>query len=306
MFLSCSLAIERTHMENSTTTQAPHQAEDSALKVLHDYFAHVLLPYWNIPGEVDHTLPTESIHLELRKQYQDINFIMNDGSLVHFEFQSTNDKALDDLRRFRTYEAFLCMKHKTNVYTYVLFSGGIEQPMTEFTSGINTYRVHPIIMKGKLAEDVFKNIEDKIEKDIALTEEDLVPLTLCPLMGGNIPTKERFDKAFKIVRGAGDSIQNLNIIEAVLYTMATKFLTTEELNNLKEGIKMTELGTIIYNDGVADGISLGISQGISQNARNFFINGASFELVRNSIDIEILSDKDLKEIYDEVMSSKKQ
>lgn len=152
------------------------------------------------------------------------------------------------------------------------------------------------------AEDVFKNIEDKIEKDIALTEEDLVPLTLCPLMGGNIPTNERFDKAFKIVRGAGDSIQNLNIIEAVLYTMATKFLTTEELNNLKEGIKMTELGTIIYNDGVADGIS----QGISQNAHNLFINGASFELVRNSIDIEILSDKDLKGIYDEVMSSKKQ
>ena len=67
---------------------------------------------------------------------------------------------------------------------------------------------------------------------------------------------------------------------------------------------MTELGTIIYNDGVADGISLGISQGISQNARNFFINGASFELVRNSIDIEILSDKDLKEIYDEVMAEK--
>lgn len=287
-------------MENLTTIQAPHQAEDGALKALHDYFAHVLLPYWKIPGEVDHAMPTEGVYLELRKQYQDINFAMKDGSLVHFEFQSTNSSALEDLRRFRTYEAFLCMKHKTTVYTYVLFSGGIEHPMTEFTSGINTYRVHPIIMKGKLAEDVFKNINDKFEQKLPLTENDLVPLTLCPLMGGDIPQKERFYKAFEIVRGVADTIPNLNIIEAVLYTMATKFLSPEELNNLKEGIKMTELGTIIYNDG----ISQGIVQNATENARNFFFNGASFELVRNSINAEALPDEDLQKIYDEVMASK--
>ena len=291
-------------MEKETTNQLPHQAEDAALKVLHDYFADVLLPYWNITGEVDYAAPTESVYLELRKQYQDINFIMKDGSLVHFEFQSTNDKALDDLRRFRTYEAFLCMKHKTDVYTYVLFSGGIEHPMTEFTSGINTYRVHPIIMKGKLAEDVFKNIENKLEQGSTLTEEDLVPLTLCALMGGNLSQKERFHKAYNIIRNASDSIPNLNVIEAVLYTMATKFLTTDELNNLKEGIKMTELGTMIYNDGKADGFSEGISQNAIENARNFFTNNAPFELVRNSIDVEIISDKQLKEIYDEVQASK--
>ena len=289
-------------MEKPTTNQTPNQAEDSALKVLHDYFADVLLPYWNIPGEVDHSVPTESVHLELRKQYQDINFLMKDGSLVHFEFQSTNNTALENLRRFRTYEAFLCMKHKTDVYTYVLFSGGIEHPMTEFTSGINTYRVHPIIMKGKLAEDVFQNIEDKLEKGISLTENDLVPLTLCPLMGGEIPIKKRFHKAFEIVRDASNSIPNLNIIEAVLYTMATKFLTAEELNNLKEGIKMTELGTIIYNDGVAQGISQGIEREGLENAKNLFLNGVSFQLVRDSI--KSLSDETLQRVYDEVMAQK--
>lgn len=192
---------------------------------------------------------------------------------------------------------------KTNVYTYVLFSGGIEQPMTEFTSGINTYRVHPIIMKGKLAEDVFQNIYDKLEAGISLSEEDLVPLTLCSLMGGNIPQMERFSKAFKIVRNASENIPNIKIIEAVLYTMATKFLTPEELDSLKEGIKMTELGTIIYNDGVADGISQGISQASINNAHNFFINGVSYEIVRNSI--KDISDETLKAIYDEVMANKK-
>ena len=185
--------------------------------------------------------------------------------------------------------------------TYVLFSGGIEQPITEFTSGINTYRVHPIIMKGKLAEDVFKNIEDKLEQGTILTEEDLVPLTLCPLMGGAMPQKERFHRAYSIARNATDSIPKLDVIEAVLYTMATKFLTTEELNNLKEEIKMTELGTMIFNDG----ISQGVLQNALENAHKLFANNAPFELVRNSISVEIISDKKLKDIYDEVQASKK-
>ena len=80
--------------------------------------------------------------------------------------------------------------------------------------------------------------------------------------------------------------------------MATKFLTTEELNNLKEEIKMTELGTMIFNDGVL--------QSAIENARNFFTNNAPFELVRNSINVEIISDIQLKEIYDEVQASKKE
>lgn len=69
---------------------------------------------------------------------------------------------------------------------------------------------------------------------------------------------------------------------------------------------MTELGTIIYNDGVAQGISQGISQGIEkealENAKNLFMNGVSFQLVRDSI--MSLSDETLQKIYDEIMAQK--
>ena len=69
---------------------------------------------------------------------------------------------------------------------------------------------------------------------------------------------------------------------------------------------MTELGTIIYNDGVAQGISQGISQGIEknalENAKNLFLNGVSFQLVRDSI--KSLSDETLQRVYDEVMAQK--
>lgn len=35
--------------------------------------------------------PTELVHLELQKLFQDFNFIMEDGTWKHFEFQSKNE-----------------------------------------------------------------------------------------------------------------------------------------------------------------------------------------------------------------------
>ena len=46
------------------------------------------------------------------------------------------------------------------------------------------------------------------------------------------------------------------------------------------------------------GIEQGIEQAALANARKFFENGASYELVRNSIDA--LSDEVLQKIYEEV------
>ena len=76
--------------------------------------------------------------------------------------------------------------------------------------------------------------------------------------------------------------------------MANKFLNETELTYIKEVIKMSPLGTLIYNDGLSDGIS----QTAINNARQFLINGVSYELVRKSI--KEISDEKLKEIYEEV------
>jgi len=65
---------------------------------------------------------------------------------------------------------------------------------------------------------------------------------------------------------------------------------------------MTELGTIIYNDGVTQGITQGIEKEALENAKNLLLNGVSFQLVRDSI--KSLSDETLQRIYDEVIVQK--
>ena len=122
--------------------------EDIALKVSAEFFKDEIMPLLNIEGKVIGSLSTESISLDLRKGFQDFNFLMEDDSIKHFEFQSTNE-GLNGLKRFRMYEAVISYENKRGVTTYVMFSGNIKRPMTEFSEGVNTYRVVPIILSGK-------------------------------------------------------------------------------------------------------------------------------------------------------------
>lgn len=140
----------------------------------------------------------------------------------------------------------------------MLFSGNIKNPVTKLTEGVNTYRVIPIIMKNKNADRIIRNLQKKQKQGKKITKKDLAPLMLCPLMGGQMPQKERIQTAFELTRssteiGEGD-IRNM---ESVLYAMAEKFLEPLELKEIKGVIGMTTLSRMFYDDGVRDGFSQG-------------------------------------------------
>ncbi len=53
--------------------------------------------------------------------YEDFNFMTDEGSWLHFEFES-DALTIDDLKRFREYEAAISRTYKVPVTTYVLCS----------------------------------------------------------------------------------------------------------------------------------------------------------------------------------------
>ena len=189
---------------------------------------------------------------------------MEDTSWKHFEFQST-DNGIEDLKRFRVYEAVTSYQNSVSVTTYVLYSGNIRHPVTQFTEGINTYRVQPIIMQNKNAEKTFQELKEKAQAG-RLTRTDLVSLTLCPLMGGEMPQKERIKGAFEILKESGDLLDpdEVQKIEAVIYAMAEKFLEKMDLEEVMEEISMTRLGEMLVNKGYGEGYDIGHSKGVEE------------------------------------------
>ena len=229
------------------------QHEDAALKVMMQFFADEILPFLGIEGKVVSAAPTESIYLELKKQHQDFNFVMEDGTWKHFEFQST-DGGIEDLKRFRSYESVASYTHGVEITTYVLYSGQIRNPVTEFTEGINTYRVIPVVMQDMNADHLINELKEKTARGETITKTDLVKLSLSPLMSGDTTLKNRILAAYDVTNEASDiTPYERQKIEAVIYTMADKFLDSMSMEEVEAAIKMTRLGQMLYKDGFNDG-----------------------------------------------------
>ncbi len=248
--------MEKENLKTLAETAMPAAAqpaiqhEDAALKTVFLYFAEELLPYFGIRQKVVGAAATELVKLDLEKFYEDFNFIMEDGSWSHFEFQSTNG-GRKDLKRFRAYEAVASYQHNVTVTTYVLFSGNIKKPMTEFTDGINTFRILPITMKSHNADRLIAELRRKQECGEMLQRQDLALLTLCLLMDGDLSLKDRVKAAYQITREEDKSADRevIDKIETVLYVMADKFLNAIEMDELMEVIGMTRLGQKLINKG---------------------------------------------------------
>jgi len=238
---------------NQNNIDSVSQTEDAVMKLMMEFFSEEMLPVFGITQKATAFTLTEEIHLELKKGYLDFNLVMEDGSVSHFEFQSTNG-GTKDLRRFRTYESNLSYILQKPVTTYVLFSGKIKRPMTKLKEGINTYRIHPVIMSQQNADLLLEEMRSKITRSEALTREDLVRLPLLPIFGGKSSQLERIQTAFELTTKADQvAKEDVEKIEAAIYAMATKFLNHNELEQIKGGLKMTYLGQLLFEDGRKEG-----------------------------------------------------
>ena len=108
-------------------------------------------------------------------------------------------------------------------------------------------------VKLQPANRLIAKLQKSQENAEKLKKEDLVLLTLCLLMDGEMPLKDRVRAAFRITQEAGDDYEEMDRIEAVLYVMADKFLDSVEMDELMEVFGMTRLGQKLVDKGVEEG-----------------------------------------------------
>lgn len=230
------------------------QLEDKALKSAGLYFGRELLPYFGIRKTIRRLLPTEQVRLEAVRATEDMLFEMEDDTLSHFEFESV-EVTEDDLRRYRSYDAYTGMVYKKQVHTYVVCSGKVGRIKSVLYDDLNPYKVIPLRLKTEDADALLKDLRQKAERNSKLTKAELTPLLLVPLMSGETSIKDRIIQAERLVSYEGAQInkEEKRQMEAVLYALACKFLEKQDFDEVKEEFSVTILGELIWNDGVVKG-----------------------------------------------------
>ena len=235
--------------------------EDAVMKMGFDYFRDTILKTLGIDYQYEEIGPTELVELTIHSLYMDFTFLTTGGFYIHTEFQTT-DKKEADLRRFHAYDAVYSNKTGKQVITYVIYSGGINNVKSELDCGLYTYRVQPIYLKDKNADEVFQKLKQKQDNGEAFTEDDYAALSLTPLMSGKMSRKDMFKEAINLAK------PNIELsaekATAMLYTLADKFLDKTELDEIKEVMRMTRLGQMLMDEGMEKGIEKGIEQGIEK------------------------------------------
>lgn len=173
---------------------------------------------------------------------------------IHLEFQTT-DKGISDLQRFHAYDAVYSHKTGKKVITYVIYSDGIKKTRAELDCGLYTYRVNPIYLQDKNADFVFRRLKEKQKNGEFLSEADFSNLCLTPLMSGNMSKKETIKEAMLLARQSSSAAAEKTT--AMLYALADKFLDNEELEEIKEVVRMTRLGQMLLDEGMQYGKDAG-------------------------------------------------
>ena len=214
-----------------------------------------------VEGKVQSIEPTENIHIDVKQSYEDFVYRVENGDLHHFEFESDNITT-DDLYRFREYEAVTSRNFKSPVITHVLCSSGVKKPVDKLEAGINTYRVIVHRYKDDNADDIILGIRQKRDEEI--TRDDLAELMFTPLMSGNMKQKERVMESLVLLNNEYTSVteEDRKRMQSVLYVFASKFLTREEMKDVKEAFSMNPLGQMIFDDGVQSGLARGKAEDI--------------------------------------------
>ncbi len=281
--------------------------EDIAQKKASIFFGKELLSLYGISGKIVSAAPTELADITISNLYQDYNYVMEDGSWKHLEFEST-DIDEDDLRRFRAYEALASYQYKVDITTYVICSAKVKRPHCKLQSGLSTYQIVPICLGDRDAGILIKTLKEKQRQGDPVPKSDLVQLALCPIMGGSISQFDRIKAALELIQNhVFISQEEKETMVSVLYVLADKFLEPTEMKMIKGVIKMTRLGKMIFEDGVSQGLSQGLSQGyhatIAGIVRRKMQEGIASETIAKFLDLD---EGYIRKVYDLLRESPEQ
>lgn len=240
--------------------ESVEHAEDIVFKTAGECFGEDTMKLLRILEKMKRVVPTETVRLEARRMYEDFNIELESGWLIHFEFESDR-VSRRDLMRFREYEAAASNAFQKIIVTYVICTADTKSIMSAYRAGINTYKVKIVRLNRRSADRLFLKFEKNSGEGVG--RKELLEVVFSPLMKGKMPIKERVRKGFVLLEQENEAVshEDRRKMQAMLYLLATKFLTREELNEVKEAIGMTYLGQLLVNDGIQQGMRQGIQQG---------------------------------------------
>lgn len=235
-----------------------NKVEDAVFKKAMEVFKMSAAEFFGLDVNIIAPAETEIKNIDIKTNAMDYLFYTDDDEYLHFEFQTTKKK--EDTSRFLYYDASLYYKNKKKITTVVVYSSDIKDVVTNLDCGSIKYNIRSFYMSDFDGDSKLKNIKQKVENNIELTEQEIMTLSFIPLMTTRKSKSDITIESLEVAKNINNNKEKNNCL-MLLYALFDKFGDEVAKKRFKEVIGMTDVGRMIYEEGIEEGIEKGIEKG---------------------------------------------
>ena len=257
---------------------------DVLFKKAWELIPHEFHDYLHLPGKYKRKCNTEFTTLNHSTLRMDELHENDANELIQVESESTAIYE-KDFWRFSKYESYSRLKNNTSVVTAIIYTGNPNHGLKQYDIS-STLNIHPIFISFKEmdGDEKIRNIKEKIQNNIQLTQDDALDLVFIPLMKYKNQPKDMIFKSYKLLKDE-KSINTefkqklLELCKEIGFYYLHK--DAEKLKELYEviGMKFDPLKydeyeeyhekslKIAHEEGIEQGIEKGIKEGIKEGKK---------------------------------------
>ena len=216
-----------------------------------------------LPGIASY-LETEFAEIETNLELLDLNFMLEDGSILHLEEEA--EISVSDLIRFASYDLKLYNRYRDRIRTIILCIKGYTDSTAGFNCGSLGYNSTVVDMSKKDGKKKLKELKAKIENKEKINYLDLIFL---PLMNSDQKIVDRVKETIELEKKLEVESNLKNNLVAMTFVLSDKFLSDQEISEIWRDYKMVRIFKYAEEQGKKEGIKEGKKQGERELFKKF-------------------------------------
>ena len=216
-----------------------------------------------LPGIASY-LETEFAEIETNLELLDLNFMLEDGSILHLEEEA--EISVSDLIRFASYDLKLYNRYRDRIRTIILCIKGYTDSTAGFNCGSLGYNSTVVDMSKKDGKKKLEELKAKIENKEKINYLDLIFL---PLMNSDQKIVDRVKETIELEKKLEVERNLKNNLVAMTFVLSDKFLSDQEISEIWRDYKMVRIFKYAEEQGKKEGIKEGKKQGERELFKKF-------------------------------------
>ncbi|SDH81545.1 hypothetical protein [Halanaerobium congolense] len=200
-----------------------------------------------LPGIASY-LETEFAEIETNLELLDLNFMLEDGSILHLEEEA--EISVSDLIRFASYDLKLYNRYRDRVRTIILCIKGYTDSTAGFNCGSLDYNSTVVDMSKKDGKKKLEELKAKIENKEKINYLDLIFL---PLMNSDQKIVDRVKETIELEEKLEIEQNSKNNLVALTVVLSDKFLSDKDMSEIWRDYKMVKFFKYVEEQGKKEG-----------------------------------------------------